>query len=101
MDRIFSGRGWAAKSLAAAALAASLSAQTQGITVFGSLANFDVYNDTGQDAHGFQIEFDGLSAQQVIGTFPQSRYGAPSIIPFAGGVYVRYEAQYDPASQTY
>ena len=76
-------------------------AQTSGITVFGALSNFDIYNDTGQDAYGFQIELDGVSPQQVIATFPATRYGAASIIPFAGGVYVRYNAQYDPTSGKY
>ena len=88
-------------ALGVSALQAQQAAPQQGITVFGSLANFDVYNDTGQDAYGFQIELDGLAPQQVIGTFPQSRYGAPSIVPFAGGVYVRYEAKWDPVSLTF
>jgi len=67
-----------------------LYAQTQGVTVFGSPYNFDVYNDTGQDAHGFQIEVYGLTPQQIVATFPATRYGAPQVIPFSGGVYVRY-----------
>jgi hypothetical protein len=93
---------WAGKALVVAALAlAPLQGQTQGTTVFGSPANFDVYNDTGQDAFGFQIELDGLTPQQVIDFFPQSRYGAPTIVPFTGGVYVRYQAQWDPNSQTF
>lgn len=78
---------------------APLSAQT--LTLFGSMANFDVYNDTGQDAYGFQIELDGLTPPQVIGTFPQSRYGAPVIVPFTGGVYVRYEARWDAQAQSF
>lgn len=105
MKAVCSRTNWrkrAARTAAIAALAiAPLCGQTQGITVFGSLSNFDVYNDTGQDAYGFQIELDGLSPQQVVGTFPSTRYGAPSIVPFTGGVYVRYAAQWNPQSQTF
>jgi Divergent InlB B-repeat domain len=92
----------AAKLMLAAAVAiAPLPAQTQGVTVFGSLSNFDVYNDTGQDAHGFQIELYGLTPSQVLGTFPATRYGAPQIIPFSGGVFVRYESAWDAAAQQF
>jgi uncharacterized repeat protein (TIGR02543 family) len=94
------GSTLAAVTLAALAIA-PLSAQTQGITVFGSLANFDVYNDTGQDAYGFQIELDGVTPQQVLGSFPATRYGAPSIVPFTGGVYLRYAAQWNPQTQAF
>jgi len=94
-------RSWTKVAAMAALGAAAAVAQTQGVTVFGSLSNFDVYNYTGQDAHGFQIELDGVSPQQVLGSFPATRYGSPSMIPFNGGVYVRYVAQWDPASQTY
>jgi hypothetical protein len=94
-------RGSAKIALLAACSIAAAMAQTQTVTVFGALANFDVYNDTGQDAYGFQIELDGVSPQQVLATFPATRYGAASIVPFAGGVYVRYVAQWDPATQTY
>ena len=31
-----------------------------GVTFFGSLFNFDVYNDTGEVANGFEIEVDGV-----------------------------------------
>ena len=65
------------------------------------MGNFDVYNDTGQDAYGFQIELDGIGPQQVIAEFASTRYGPPSIIPFAGGIYVRYDVQWNPQSQTF
>src|SRR5579871_4179563 len=105
MTSIFSNqkwRSWRAGAFALAVLAVTpAGAQTQGVTVFGSLSNFDVYNYTGQDAYGFQIELDGVVPQQIYATFPATRYGGPSIIPFAGGVYVRYVAQWDPASQKF
>lgn len=72
-------------------------------TTFGTLSNFDVFNDTGRECHGFEIELDGLSSQDVTFTFgaPYQRYGNPVIVDFAGGVYVRYESAYDAAAQTF
>ena len=100
--RITKWSDWTAKMVALVALTiAPGMAQTQGTTVFGGLSNFDVYNDTGENAYGFQIELDGLGPQQVIATFPATRYGAPSIVPFTGGVYVRYAAQWNAQSQTF
>jgi hypothetical protein len=73
------------------------SAPSRAVVLFGSLSNFDVVNDTGQDAYGFEIELDGLSG---IGySFSANRYGAPRLIPFSGGVYVRYGALWDAARQ--
>src|SRR4051812_13328080 len=34
----------------------AIQAQTQTVTLYGSLSNFDVINDTGETAHGFEIE---------------------------------------------
>ena len=66
-------------------------------TTFGTLSNFDVFNDTGQECHGFEIELDGVSSADVTYTFgaPYERYGNPTVVDFAGGVYVRYESPYD------
>lgn len=63
---------------------------------FGTLSNFDVFNDTGQETHGFEIELDGLSDTDVIYTFgaPYNRYGDPIKVNFLGGVYVRYMSPY-------
>lgn len=76
------------------------SAQT---TLFGSLSNFDVFNDTGQKTHGFEIEFDGISSQDLSYTFgaPYIRYGTPAIVDFPGGVYVRYQSSYDSVHQVF
>ncbi len=35
-------------------------------TLYGSLSNFDVINDTGQTAHGFEIELDGLPTLEYL-----------------------------------
>lgn len=77
-----------------------LAAQT---TIFGSLANFDVFNDTGQVTEGFEIEIDGVQAANIGYTFGGTyiRYGNPTVVPFTGGVYVRYMAPWDPVSQQF
>ena len=76
---------------------------TPTLTMFGALRNFDVFNDTGQECHGFEIELDGVSSTDVVYTFgePYERYGNPTVVDFAGGVYVRYESPYDPANQVF
>ena len=80
------------------AINASLSpVVSHAITLFGTLSNFDVVNDTGQEAYGFEIELHGISS--VGYSFSANRYGAPHSIPFNGGVFVRYAANWDFVSQ--
>ncbi|SFM44867.1 PEP-CTERM sorting domain-containing protein [Rugamonas rubra] len=48
-------------------------------STFGSLANFDVVNDTGQTARGFQIDLEGIDKSQIIDVFGLNRnFGTPS-----------------------
>ena len=89
--------------IAAVGLAVPASAQ-----VYGSLANFDVVNDSGHDCHGFEIEIEDASYDQSkimsvfgldrdFGVPPTSvvRYGAPTITEVPGfGVRVRYQARF-------
>jgi hypothetical protein len=72
-------------------------------TTFGTLSNFDVFNDTGQESHGFEIELDGVSSADVSFTFgsPYQRYGNPTVVDFAGGVYVRYESPFDAMNHVF
>jgi len=79
-------------------------ASSQTPTLFGTLCNFDVFNDTGQEAHGFEIELDGITSKDVTVTFGspyQARYGTPALVDFPGGVFVRYQSPYDPARQIF
>ncbi|GAB4035592.1 MAG: hypothetical protein Fur0014_01480 [Rubrivivax sp.] len=60
-------------------------------STFGSLANFDVVNDTGFTAHGFEIELEGISRDEILDVFGMNRdfgtgspgdverYGIPTI----------------------
>jgi hypothetical protein len=92
------GRGaWIAL---AALVALPLAAQAQTGTVSGSIGNFDVINNVGEDAHGFEIELEGLQPNDVFYTFQMQRYGAPSIQQTPTGVTVRWESPYVGGSFT-
>ena len=77
--------------------------------VFGSLANFDVVNDTGREAHGFEIEIDdshfdhaggissvfGLDRNFGVPANSVERYGAPTIDYITGfGARITYKASF-------
>ena len=89
-------------------LAAAVSfAIAPGIGSAQFLGNFDAINNTGKTAHGFQIDLEGLSPADISDTFGGTgrgfpttveRYGAPSIVPYASGVSVIYQAHYDSGS---
>lgn len=88
-----------ARWIVAALLAGGTSATLASPTLYGSLSNFDVYNDTGSETHGFEIELHGVSAADVSYTFggDYNRYGSPRIDSFADGIFVRYLSAYDSA----
>ena len=90
--------------------------------VIGFLGNFDVINDTGQTAYGFEIELEGIHINEVTDVFggpgrgfptgrgfdpatSVERYGAPSIVEYTNGaIYgtrVTYSAIYDGANWDY
>jgi len=81
--------------LAAALLAAPPAASAQSAVIAGSLGNFDIVNNTGHEAHGFEIELEGLQIQDVPYSFSVQRYGAAEIVPSPTGVYVRWKSGYD------
>jgi hypothetical protein len=83
------------------ALLAALGARAQTATVFGSLSNFDVVNHTEHEAHGFEIELEGLQPNDIYASFSVQRYGASHVIPTATGVRVRWESAYDPGFQQF
>lgn len=64
---------------ASAALAALASTPALATATFGSLANFDVVNDTGSTAHGFEIDLEGIDRSQISDVFGLNRnFGTPS-----------------------
>ena len=67
---------------------------------YGDLNNFDVFNDTTQNCHGFEIELDGIHSTDITYTFDWNHYGTPTITednsdPMNPKVFVRYAAKYD------
>ena len=91
----------AVAALTAAALLAPQAASAE--VTYGTLSNFDVFNDTGEETHGFEIELDGISSSDISYEFgaPYERYGNPIVESFPGGVYVRYESPYDPLKKEF
>ncbi len=72
--------------------------------VYGSLANFDVVNDTGEVAHGFEIDIEGITPAEITSLFGAAnrwpgmeRYGDPVVSTTATGVKIVYEATYSGA----
>jgi len=84
--------------------AASASTQTAAtITQFGTISNFDVFNDTGEVTHGFEIDLEGVSSTDITYTFgaPYERYGNPTITPTATGVAVIYASPWDAVANQF
>ncbi len=46
---------------------------------YGSINNFDTVNDTGVEAHGFEIELEDIHSTDVTYTFDWNHYGKASI----------------------
>src|SRR5689334_1054564 len=91
-------------------LAAPFVMQAQTPLVVGFPANFDAFNNTGAPINGFEIEADGIQPSDVTRVFGGVwvagqpcviRYCQGSIIPFQGGVYIRWESPWDPATQQF
>ena len=66
---------------------------------YGSLANFDVVNDTGSTAHGFEIDIEGIHSTDISSLFGSAsrwpkmeRYGNPVVTDTATGVKIVYQA---------
>jgi hypothetical protein len=86
----------------AGALALAVAPARASPLSFGTLDNFDVYNDTGQETHGFEIELEGIGSSDVMFTFgaPYIRYGDPEIVSTPTGVAVRYRSGFDGTNFT-
>jgi hypothetical protein len=104
-----SGRAMLAPLLALCLGAASLGAQAQAVSLVTGFQNLDVLNNTGQVAHGFEMEIWGANTSQISAIFPSAvnagviRYGvgtATNFVTFNGtpAVRVRWVAPFDPAS---
>jgi hypothetical protein len=106
----------------ALALALATAPSASQAAVIGFLGNFDVINDTGQTAYGFEIELEGIHSSEVTDVFggpgrgfptgrgydpatSVQRYGSPTIVEYTNGaIYgtrVTYSAIYDGTTWDY
>jgi hypothetical protein len=76
----------------------ALFAQVSVAQTFGNVGNFDVINNTGKVAHGFEIELDGISPSNITSLFGEpkrwpgmERYGFPVVTTTPTGVKVTYK----------
>jgi hypothetical protein len=102
MYRTRSTRRALACTIAGLALAALGAQRASASTAYGDLNNFDVFNDTGTDCHGFEIELDDVRSTDITYTYDYNHYGVPTITEDASDpahpkVVVRYAATYDAA----
>lgn len=66
----------------------------QTSTIQGVLSNFEIVNNTGSPAHGFEIDLAGAVPADLYYTVSNARYGSPTIVPYTGGVIIRYSSTY-------
>jgi hypothetical protein len=90
-----------AAALSIGLLALPIAARAQTATLQGYLSNFDVVNETGQDAHGFEIRLEGATLNDLYYTASGQQYGAAIVAPYATGVTVRWESPYNANSHSY
>ncbi|TAK62314.1 hypothetical protein [Methylobacter sp.] len=69
--------------------------------IAGGLGNFDAANFEGQDAYGFEIQIEGITPADLAPSWTGNKFGAPLVVPYAGGVYVRYQSAYDSGTQQF
>lgn len=68
---------------------------------YGTLNNFDCVNDTGVEAHGFDIEIEDCHSSSITYTYDWSHYGVPKITedssdPLHPRVLIRYASAKKP-----
>lgn len=94
-----------ARILTAVVVASAISGSpASGATLYGTLSNFDVVNDTGEVCHGFEIELEGVNPSDIAFTFgaPYIRYGDPVLVSTGTGTgtIVRYASTFGPGGWT-
>ncbi|MBI3835450.1 MAG: putative Ig domain-containing protein [Planctomycetes bacterium] len=81
----------------AALMTLAVSPSAEASIAYGSLNNFDCVNDTGVEAHGFEIELDDVHSTDITYTYDYNHYGIPKITedntdPLHPRVFIRYAA---------
>jgi hypothetical protein len=89
-------------------VAATAQQTSQQPIIVGTLNNFDVVNDLGEEAEGFEIQLEGVQKNDVVFEFGQDpagvcyiRYCSPKVVPYATGVFVRWTSGYDPVAKQF
>src|SRR3954447_24342296 len=75
--------------------AGATAANAQSAYIVGGLGNFDAANFEGQDANGFEVQIEGIQPGDLLPSWTGNKYGNPVVVPYATGVYVRYQSAYD------
>ncbi len=57
----------------------------QTATIYGSVGNFDVVNNTGEDACGFEMELEGVAYDPNIYSYGATRYGRATLSAYTNG----------------
>src|ERR1051326_2067289 len=83
----------------------ALSPSVYASTAYGTLNNFDCVNDTGVEAHGFEIELDDVHSTDITYTYDYNHYGVPGITqdntdPAHPKVFIRYAATWTGSAWT-
>ncbi|MGE0387355.1 MAG: VPLPA-CTERM sorting domain-containing protein [Gammaproteobacteria bacterium] len=68
--------------------------------VYGTLSNFDVYNDTGGRTYGFEIEFDDISTNGISFVWNSPHYGLGQKIQEGTTAKLRWAASFNGSSWT-
>ncbi len=74
-----------AQVAAVVASSAALTVFAQTATIYGSSGNFDVVNNTGENACGFEMDLEGVSPSPKPYTYDWTRYGAATVAPYTNG----------------
>jgi len=66
--------------------------------VVGGLGNFDAANFEGKDAHGLEIQIEGIQPGDLTPSWCGNKYNCPVVTSYGTGVYIRYVSPYDAAT---
>lgn len=65
------------RMLCLATSVALLTISTTRASIYGTMSNFDTYNETPEDSYGAEIELEGIHPEDIYGTYP-SNYNSES-----------------------
>jgi hypothetical protein len=89
----------AAFMIAGALVAPSLASAQSAVS--GALGNFDAANFEGKDAHGLEIQIEGIQLGDLSPSWCGNKYNCPVLTAYATGVYVRYVSPYDAVNHVF